>query len=381
MPTAWVSVFLVLFFPFWLLSGQFRLKFERVRANPAAVAALAMFVLYALGTLYSPAPAHETFSILGKYHKLLYIPIIASFLDNDAWRRRIGDAFFWGMLLVLVLSYLELVGLYPYQDIGQGYFVFKGRIAHNIFMAFTVYLALERAQRDVSRRWVWTAVAVLAIVNLLVMVNGRTGQVVLPFVLALFAGKHWGWRGMLGTVLVCMLFSAAVVWLGNPADIRMLQIRHEVLAYLINGSEQTSSGQRVEFYQNTLALARMHPWFGWGTGSFLTAYSHYAQLHGFALTQVANPHNEYLLTLQQLGIFGLSMLLIMGWSHWRAVRGLPEVEGDRLRALIVVIGIGALFNSLMMDAGEGKFYCLMAGIYLSGWRAPALQETKREAAS
>jgi len=84
--------------------------------------------------------------------------------------------------------------------------------------------------------------------------------------------------------------------------------------------------------------------------------------------------------LQQLGLTGLAVLLFMGWRHWWAAGELDAGDGDRLRALIVLIGIGALFNSLLLDANEGKLYCLMAGIYLSGWVAPGARGSIAHAA-
>jgi len=58
----------------------------------------------------------------------------------------------------------------------------------------------------------------------------------------------------------------------------------------------------------------------------------------------------------------------MGWLQWRAGGEIGGSDGHGLRALVIVIGVGSLFNSLLLDAGEGKFYCMLAGIFLSAWR-------------
>jgi len=374
LPTAWVSLFLVLFAVFWVLSGQFKKKWERVRTNPAALASLSLFVLYGVGTLYSQASWQEAISVWNKYHKLLFIPIIISFLDDPIWRRRAAEAFLLGMLLVLTISYMKWLGWYPHEHVGQGYFVFKGRIAHNIFMAFTVYLLLQKAYVDVSRRWLWAAVALLATVNIFFMVNSRTGQLILPFVMIFFVIQRLGWRIGLGAVLAGSFTFAAAVSMGNPEQFRLLQINQEIETHQSNSSIQTSSGIRLDFYRNTFELVMEHPWIGWGTGSMRKTYAEHAERNGLALKDVPNPHNEYLLVAQQLGLLGLAMMIMMGWLHWRAARELDSVDGGRLQALILVIGIGSLFNSLLLDAGEGKFYCLMAGIYLSGRLAPVGKE-------
>ncbi|TSA50941.1 MAG: O-antigen ligase domain-containing protein [Nitrosomonadales bacterium] len=381
LPTFWISLSLGLCVLFWALSGHFHLKWQRVRAHPAAWAAVALFALYGLGTLYSPVPSEVSLAFWGKYHKLLYIPLVISLLDDDVWRQRAADAFFWGMLLVLAISYLNWLGWYPQRGwylhlkdfSGQGYSVFKGRIAQNLFMAFTAYLALDRAYRDVPRRWLWAGVALLATANVMFLVNGRTGQLVLPVLALWFMWKHLSRRVTLVTGITLVMAFALQSLHGDSQQTRMFQIGHEIQAYDPKGSNQSSSGQRLEFYQNTLAITLKHPWFGWGTGSFSAAYTEFARNNKFANTLVTNPHNEYLLTAQQLGLAGLAMLIFMGWRHWRTGQEIHGPEGQHLRALILVIGIGALFNSLLLDASEGKFYCLMAGIYLSAWRSKAVQ--------
>jgi len=372
LPTAWLSLLLAPCILFWLLSGDFRNKWERIRTNPGALAALALFLLYGIGTLYSPVPWNEALAGWGKYHKLLYIPLAVSLLDDTVWRRRAADAFFWGMLLILALSYLKWLGIVPHVDIGQGYFVFKGRIAHNIFMAFAAYLALERALQDRPRRWLWAGIALLAAGNVLFLVNGRTGQVILPVLLILFIGRHWGWRALVGTAAAGAMLMVTVLAIPSLRDdlqqLRLLHIQQELQDHQSSGSVQTSSGQRMEFYRGALSLIREHPLFGWGTGSFRSAYADYATRNNLTNPHVPNPHNEYLLTTQQLGLAGLAVLLLMGGLQWRAARRIDPVDAGSLQALILTIGIGSLFNSLLLDAGEGKFYCLMAGVYLSGWR-------------
>ncbi len=387
LPTAWISLLMALFLVFWVLSGQFHQKWERVRTNPAALAAIALFALYGIGLLYTPVPGQVALQFWSKYHKILYIPLAISLLDDELWRRRAADAFFWGMLLVLAISYLNWLGWYPqhhwaaqlknFSD--QGYSVFKGRIAQNIFMAFTAYLAVDRACRDTPRRWLWAGIALLAAANVLFLVNGRTGQLILPILGFWFLWKYLGRRVTLIAGMVLVTTGALAFQYGSSHQIRMFQIEQEIQQHNSRSTNQTSSGQRLEFYRNTLEITLERPWFGWGTGSFNTVYPEHVRKKGYEFPNVSNPHNEYLLTSMQLGLTGLATLLFMGWRQWRSGREIGGVYGQHLQALILTIGIGALFNSLLMDASEGKFFCLMAGIYLSAWcgtDAPAPVENK-----
>ena len=370
--TALLNLFLVLLVSFWILSGNFARKWATVRANPAALAAVALFLLYGFGTLYSPVPWEESLGVWSKYLKLLLIPIIVSLLNDAQWRRRAADAFLWGMLLVLAVSYLKFLGWIPHVDNGQGYYMFKGRIAHNIFMAFTVYLLLVRAYWDASRRVLWACLALVAAANVLFLVNGRTGQLLLPIMLIFFFAQHWGKRGAAYATVGMMVLATALALFFGQDDLQKMRLFHvlpEIQSHQHEGPNKTSSGLRLEFYKNTLTIAAEQPLLGWGTGSFKTVYALHESSNPYA-TAVDNPHNEYLLTIQQLGFFGLVTLVVMGWLTWRAANRLAGLDGECLRALVLLIGIGAMFNSLMLDSSEGKFYCLLAGIYLSGLAKP-----------
>ena len=122
----------------------------------------------------------------------------------------------------------------------------------------------------------------------------------------------------------------------------------------------------MAMYTNTLTLIKKHPLFGGGTGSLEGEYKPLAQNQNSDLIRVANPHNQYLLTTQEIGIVGLVCLLWMWMSHWQTSYKTTRNEyGYGLRGLVITITVGSLFNSLLLDASEGKFYCVLAGIFLS----------------
>ena len=93
LPTAWVSVFLIPLAVCWLLSGRFPYKLQRIRGNPAAWLPIVLFALYAVGVLYSSATQAQALDYFAKYHKLLYVPIIVSFLDdpNKGGRKEVHE--------------------------------------------------------------------------------------------------------------------------------------------------------------------------------------------------------------------------------------------------------------------------------------------------
>ena len=374
LPTAFMSIAMGLFVLGWLVSGDYTAKIKLISNNPAALIAVALFCLYGLGMLYSSASWDMRLTWWFKYHKLLYIPLIVSVLTNEKYREYAIKAFLVGMLLVLIISYLKWLGIVPHKDIGQGYFVFKGRIAHNILMAFAVYLMLKLAVQTAKPYcWLWAIVSMLGVLNIFFLVNGRSGQIILLVLCIWFCWEIWRTKSikyLFGGAVALLLILSAVP---NAGNFRLTQITQEIANHKPNEA-QTSSGTRLEFYNNSLTLIKRNPIFGAGTGSFESEYKQLAETQNTLATYVPNPHNEFLLTWQELGILGLFLLIVLFAVQWKASIRISNsqqhstVNGYALRGLILTMTVGSLFNSLLLDAGEGKFYCVLAGVLLSAYQ-------------
>jgi O-antigen ligase len=367
LPTAFTSWAMGLFVIFWLSSGNYSDKLNRIRHNPAALASVALFGLYAIGIFYSSAQWNDSLNFLMKYHKLLFIPLIISVLDSDKHREYAINAFLGGMTIVLIISYLKWLGLFPHVDIGQGYIVTKGRIAHSILMSFAMFMMMIRAQKSTGAiRLTWVILSVLAGLNILFLVNGRTGMITMTALVIWFTYEKWGIKSLIYWLSLALIGGVLHQLAPNFPHSRLTDITQEI-ADQKNGN-QTSSGQRMEMYTNTLTLIKRHPIIGGGTGSLENEYKPLAESKHLALTRVPNPHNQFLLTTQELGVIGLFALILMWYLHWKTSYQIDHAQyGMELRGLILTIVIGSLFNSLLLDAGEGKFYCVLAAVLLSAY--------------
>lgn len=371
--TAFMSISMGLFVLVWMLSGNFAKKFQLIIDHPGALIAIALFVLYGVGMLYSTASWDVRLSWWLKYHKLLYIPLIISVLTQEKYRSLALKAFLAGMLMILAASYLKWLGVIPHNDIGQGYFVFKGRIAHNIFMAFTMYLSLHLAAKSSDmKRWVWIAVSFLAAMNVLFLVNGRSGQIILFVLLLWFVWEKWGWKSTRWLIVFAAAMPVVYFFASTLPDNRLMEIRQEIMNHDPNQAP-TSSGLRLEFYRNTIELIKKYPFWGGGTGSFEREYRLLSETQKTVSTYVPNPHNEFLLTGQELGGVGLLVLIAffvisIGISYRINSAEENNIDyGYAMRGLVLTMVVGSLFNSLLLDAGEGKFYCVLAGVILSAY--------------
>jgi O-antigen ligase len=360
----------------WLASGAWRAKWDALRGNRVALAALALFGLLAVGTLYGDTHPGDARLYLGKYLDLLFIPVFAFVLRDAAVRRRALYALAASLALVLAMSYLIRAGLVPPQLGLRGnpnYPVFfKHSLTHNLMMAFGAFLFTQLALVATSRqmRLLWGTLAAAAVINVTLMVPGATGYLVLGL-LALYLGYVWrGWRGlgwMAGAGAAAVLVLASIP---GPFQQRIAQTQREIAEWKPGRADtQSSFGARLDFYRNSLAILREHPLAGVGTGGFPKAYAD--RVRGTQAYVTGNPHNEYLLMAIQVGIAGFLALLYLFWTQWRMAARLPApLDCQLARGLVLMIAAGCLLNSLLLDHTEGLLYAWLTGLLFGGLKSP-----------
>ncbi len=368
LPAAWVNISLALFLLFWMAGGNWREKLARVRANALTPWVLALFALFAIGLTYTSASQELALEIFGKYAKLLYIPLLFSVFYEPAWQRRAYYTFLTAMIVSLLLSYGQLLGWVPLGPPGQDYTLFKGRIAFGLFLAFTAYLLAHHLRTQPRLRWLWALLLGLALYNLLFMNEGRTGYAAFFGLLLLFACQLWRWRGLVIAVVAAALLGGGA-FLGSPVfKTRIVEVADNIQQFEV-GEADTSVGMRLQFYQNTLHLIATHPFLGGGTGSFIPEYAQLAEAQHVHPSR--NPHNEYLMVTTQLGLAGLTLLLALGYRLWVHSRHLAAHYRHAAQGLLVTMGIGSLFNSLLMDFSEGHFFVYFCALLYADQTRPA----------
>lgn len=350
------------------------------RQHPVARAAWLLFAVLLIGMCYGVTPLREAINILGKYADLAFVPLFMLMLSNEALRRRAQYAFLAAMWLTLLLSCLVGLNLLPvlhWMSIftaPDNPAIFHSHITQNNMMAFAVFLALLnlRAATTPMARMAWGAFALLGSANVLFMVQGRTGYVILLGLLGWFAwstlarqmrrlGKAWGWRQGVAVALALLALIAIAYQASPRLHNRMDLVVSEYQAWQPDHGKDTSTGQRLDFYYNTLQIMRQQPVFGVGTGGFSAAFAQ--QTQGKDVRQTHNPHNEYLMIAVQTGVIGLAALLYLFYTQWRCAPLLDTpLEQDAARGLVLAYVVNSLFNSPLLDHADGLFFALMTAV-------------------
>ena len=366
------NVLLAVFVLAWLLSGNWREKYDVIRRNPVALSALALLGWLALGLTWGSGPLSDGLLYLKKQSDLLLIAMLLPVFADARDRRRALLALACSLAVTLVLSYVVALGWLPKGGVITGDAsnptVFKGHIAQNLLMAFGALLfaelALEPARPLV--RCLWAMLAAAAAFDALFLVQGRIGYVVLAMVVVLFLFRTLRWKGIVAAAVVLGV-SFAGAWQFSFSFHKRVGLAVTAVTHWRPGvATRDPIGERLEFYANTLAIVREHPVFGVGTSGFVPAYAERVQ--GTAMEVTRNPHNQYLLTTCQVGLIGLALLLLLFVQQWRCAAQLPGARERILaRALVLTFVVGSLFSTLLMDHTESLFFSWMSGLLYAGY--------------
>lgn len=338
-------------------------QWQRLKAHPVALIALALFSLMLLGCLYTTVPVTTAFLMLDKYRELLYLPLFILWF-RDPLTRQLGlAAFMAAMGLTLILSYGMAVTGWDFLGKGtaENPFIFKNHITQGTLMALAAYFLAVYAFQ--TQRYYWLIGVFLAVYNVIFMIQGRTGYLVLICLVLLFCYQAYRLRGLLIGMMALSLFSLLVY---NGSDIfrtRIDKVATGVETYQ-QGQASGSIATRITFLKNSLILIAQHPILGTGTGSFAHEYQLLAAHQGTQPT--TNPHNEYFMIAIQWGLIGTGLFLYLFYQIGRLASQLDTAQAWMTHGLVVAIAVGCLFNSLLLDNTEGHLFVFLTGVFLGG---------------
>lgn len=357
---------------------------QNMSRNPAARAAWLLFGMLALAVFYGATPTGEAFGVLGKYIDLAFVPLFMLMFAAEKTRVWAERAYIGAMGLTLFLSCLVGFKLLAVQTWMSGIssadnpVIFHSHITQNNMMAYAAFLALLKCRDALTgrSRLAWLAFAALAIANVLFMVQGRTGYIILSLLLCWFTwtslarysrqrGKIWGWKQGAMVMLASIFLVTGAYFVSPRLHERVSLVAAEMQAWQPNQENQSSStGTRLNFYYNAIQIVAKHPLLGVGTGGFEAAFT--GQIQGTNLSTTPNPHNEFLLISAQTGLIGLALMVYLFATLWRTAPRLDTAYGqDAARGLVLAYLVNCALNSALHDHADGLFFAWMVALLFS----------------
>ena len=356
------AAFLVSMGPFLDLKA-----FLRSLKRPICALPIALFVLAAVGTLWSNAPWGVRLYAVGPAAKLLMLPLLLYHFERSARGMQVLTTFLVSCALLMALSWIVAFNPGLALKSGAQYGVpVKNYIDQSqefalcaVVLAYPI-VTLLRAGR-IRPAMLLTAISLSFVVNMLFISVSRTALVTMPIMLAVFALLHLKWRSVV-VILCASAVMGGLAWATSPnlrwtaeTFLRDYQIYKE-------RNVPTSIGLRLVFWQKSLRFISEAPIFGHGTGSIRSLFEEAAvDQFGPAAEVVANPHNQTLNVAIQWGAIGVVLLYAMWLVHLLLFRG--EGLAAWIGLMVVVQNIfTSLFNSHLVDFNEGWMYVLGVGV-------------------
>ena len=378
-----ISKFLVLIVALGVLvfRGLGSPQIAGLRSAPV-LGVLVLLAAQMLGVLYSSVDWTESLGSVGKYGKLLLIPLVLVLLRNLRDARIALACYIAAQTFVVVTSWLLFTGLtVPWVPTAKSALgtVYSSYLDQAILTAGYVVLCWQMRHEFPGRygRYIACGLVMMGALNVLVVLPGRSGQVCLLAAIALHA--MWAlpmrWR-VLGMVSPVLVLSAAML-LSTQFKNGVMEIANGIKRFqpvqqtaqggsLVAIEDRSSTGERLTFWYRSVQAIKERPLLGFGTGTWQQQYYRLESGKPSAATvSVRNPHQEYLFWGVQLGLVGMGLLI--GWFASLAWQSLKygKKYGHPLAAMLAVCVTACLFNSALYDGLVGDYFCAMLAILMA----------------
>lgn len=272
---------------------------------------IAFFAFILIACLWSDAPYSMRLSVIDKYSKVLYLPILAVGFINSKTRRWAFNSYIAVMLFTCFLSLLKQKGYWAYNNPEDSGEVFHNHISTGYMVALAVYFAgILSFEANISKwqRAYYFLMVAFGSYQIFFLNTGRTGYAVYGILISLLIIQKLSFKkALIGIVLFCS--SIGLVYMASP----LMQMRTAALIsdikFLKKHEENTSLGFRVQFHNYARSLFERHPIIGMGTGSFKYSFSIDQPIPSWD-NKLNDPHSQYWLLLAEQGILGIIALII-----------------------------------------------------------------------
>lgn len=343
-----------------------------VKSTPVLWVLSALYAVVLGGSFFTPSSSDWIFLHLAKYAKLIYAVVLILLLTGQEKLQRIAfNAFIVAMLFILLSTWLNVWFLLPWsitQDIGWGktHHVVGDYITQNVMMAFFTVIATHKFFHSEikSQKLFWGGMAVLAVVSISHLSQGRTGLVLLAvglFAYVLLANRGKALLGsLLGMFLVLGIAFGSSGLLQDRFSLALVEAqRHDI-------DNMSSIGHRLYNYKITPHLIAEKPFLGHGTGAYHTEICRFVEKQEWCEFFNWHPHNQFLFFGADHGFLGIALYVLLILSLYHAALKSPNPEAKLLLFSITsILLVDSLFNSPLFSSRESQFFLYMIALLVS----------------
>ena len=369
---AGISLFIILLPLLWILEGDFRNKYEKIKNNRLLLA-VGLFLLFSIISASWSQNLQLTFKHLRLDMYVLALFVIATSIKKEQIQSIIS-AFLLGMFISEIIAYGVFFELWTFKNATvQNPSPFMMHIDYSVFMAFTSLLLLNRifANHYALKEKLLYVFFFLTVTGNLFLAIGRTGQVALIvgiFVLSIIHFRLTIKSILISTLLLFSIFSVAY----NVSDSFKMRANAGLtnIQKISNMNLNSSWGVRVAYYITTYDIVKNNPLIGVGLGDYMDQTALILETHEYSylnkwtknFMKRFHPHNQYLLILLQMGIIGLLLFFYMIYQLLKLKIEDPEIK--ELSILFTTIFfVSCIPEPLLAKQFTLAFFVLFVGMF------------------
>ena len=374
-PIAWISlakVFLFVFGLAYLVINHLSDQRDSTLSNywaPRVV--LAGTVTFFISLTWTSVDMDIALLALVKHAKLVEILLLMSLIRTAGEARNAIAAFTAGQAFLLASSWLLALGIplpWVTDPIGK-YVVFSTYLDQSIMFATAAAVFWHLRSDYLKPGWVSGSFAIAAVINVLLLLEGRTGYAVALTVLSLSVMWAMPKRIRLITLIITPVVVLTGLSLGSSqVQGRISKILDESQSYSKQVETDSSSGWRLNAWHRSIQAIAESPWHGHGVGSWDITVK---RLQGNSATKTfgsgnaSNPHQEYLLWGVELGVGGVLLFVALLLACLRDAQYFPTSVQRALCSVIAAMAVACLFNSAVYDDLMGDYFCITVGLLMA----------------
>ena len=325
------NLIIVIICVLWLISGNYKSKFDQIINNKLMIASIVFFCLHVVGLLWTEDLSWGRHIVHKMWYFIGLLPILYTIVRKNDVTKYIS-AFLLAITITEVCSYLvwfEIIEPFKNATVVNPT-PFMSHISYNPIIAFATYLVLhEIFFNKKMTNFMFSLYCFFAIsmsFNMFIT-GGRAGQVGFFAMLIVLIFQVLDKQRIKSLLVILVVIPGIFIGAYQTSDLFQTRVNsgfnngYEVLtsSYDKNNTASYNNqiGYRIIFTRNSWVLIKQNPLIGIGTGDFPTEYKKVNDIFSPLIPAATNPHNMYVLTLTQLGIVGLVSLLSIFYYQFK----------------------------------------------------------------
>lgn len=361
--TSLQNIFIIVTCLLVLQNKNFRSQIWDMCRQLWVISAICLFLLTMVGACWSAADSKDILTVVGKYSKLLYLPVLIVAFRDTKTRWWALHAFVLAMLITCIISYLKVVGWCHYHGPDPA-FVFRRHIMTGYMMSFAVYLcAFFWIRSQGVGRLIYSFLILLMSYQVLFISMGRASYVIYLMLTILLFAQTVSFKKFVFALAGIGLMTVLTYSSSQIMQQRVYEAVQDWQGFHQQTNANTPVGYRLQFHKFAHHLFLRHPYLGNGTSGFSDAFKKEQPVPAWGPT-LFEPHSEFWLVAADWGILGLlclmSFFIFLSAAAWVRKETRPIALG-----LIASFLFGCCLDSLLLYGSSGFFFLLLMAICLA----------------